>query len=214
MLDWFRALMPKEDRFFDLFDAHAQTLVDGAAALRRLIEGGEGVAAATRAIAIHEENADGITRDALLAVRRSFITPFDRSDIQALVSTLDDTIDQMQKTAKAAQLFEVTRFEPPMGEMAGIIVEAAARTREAVPLLRSVGDNATRLNELTEAVIELEGQADDVHGAGLKALFLAARGGDPMAYLVGSEIYDHLEKVMDRFEDVANRISSIVVEHV
>jgi uncharacterized protein len=214
MLGWFRALMPKEDRFFDLFEAHAQTLVDGASALEALTKGGEGVADACRTIAIHEERADQITRDALLAVRRSFITPFDRSDIQALVSTLDDTIDQMQKTAKAAQLFEVSRFEPPMGEMASLIVEAAARTREAVPLLRAVGSNATRLNDLTEAVIRLEGRADDVHGAGLKSLFLAARGSDPMTYLVGSEIYDHLERVMDRFEDVANRISSIVVEHI
>lgn len=214
MLGWFRALMPKEERFFDLFDAHAQTLVDGAAALRELMAGGDRVAGACRTIADHEERADQITRDALLAVRRSFITPFDRSDIQALVSTLDDTIDQMQKTAKAVQLFEVTRFEPPMREMADIIVDAAARTREAIPLLRSVGDNAGRLSALTEVVIQLEGRADDVHNKGLKALFLASRQTDPMGFIVGAEIYDHLEKVMDRFEDVANRMSSILVEHL
>ena len=80
-------------------------------------------------------------------------------------------------------------------------------------MLRGLGEKAAALNSLTERVIELEGRADDLHNAGLKALFKASRQ-DPMAFLVGSELYDHLEKVMDRFEDVANQISSIVVEHV
>jgi predicted phosphate transport protein (TIGR00153 family) len=213
MLGWFRALMPKEDRFFGLFDRHAATLVEGARALTGLLEGGDAVTRCAAEIARAEEAADEITREALNAVRRTFITPFDRSDIQDLVATLDDTIDQMQKTAKAAQLFEVFTFEAPMREMGGIILEAATITNEAVPLLRAIGDNATRLNALTERVIQLEGRADDVHNRGIKALYLASRS-DPMAFIVGSEIYDHLEKVMDRFEDVANRISSILVEHL
>ena len=218
MLGWFRTLMPKEDRFFSLFDRHAQTLVDGAGALQELMRDGGALEASCRAVAEHEEKADEITRETLLAVRRTFITPFDRSDIQALVSALDDTIDQMQKTAKAVQLFEIRRFEPAMREMGAIIVEAAAVTNQAVPLLRSIGENATRLNELTEKVIQFEGRADDVHNKGVKSLFLATRAAedavDPMAFIIGSEVYDHLEKVMDRFEDVANRISSILVEHL
>jgi hypothetical protein len=213
MLAWFRALMPKEDRFFDLFERHAATLVDGAAALRALLDGTQDVQAACREIAEHEDNADAITREALLAVRRTFITPFDRSDIQALVGSLDDAIDQMLKTAKAVQLFEVTAFEQAMRQMGAVIQEAASVVAEALPKLRAMGENATALNTLTERVIRLEGQADDLHNAGLKSLFRASRQ-DPMAFLVGSEIYDHLEKVMDRFEDVANQISSIVVEHV
>ena len=212
MLGWFRALMPKEEGFFTLFEQHATTLVEGARALKSLMDGGA-ISASCEAIARHEEEADEITRQALLAVRRTFITPFDRSDIQDLVSSLDDTIDQMQKTAKAVQLFEVTRFQPPMQQMAAIILEAATVTAEAVPLLRSIGENATRLNTLTERVIQLEGEADDTHNKGLKALFLASQQ-DAMGFIVGAEVYDHLEKVMDRFEDVANRISSIVVEHL
>ncbi|SDO34148.1 hypothetical protein SAMN05216360_12011 [Methylobacterium phyllostachyos] len=213
MLAWFRALMPKEDRFFDLFERHAATLVDGAAALRALLDRTQDVPVAYQAIADHEDKADAITREALLAVRRTFITPFDRGDIQALVGSLDDAIDQMLKTAKAVQLFEVTTFEPPMREMGAVIEEAAAVVAEALPKLRALGENATALNALTERVIQLEGRADDLHNAGLKALFRASRQ-DPMAFLIGSELYDHLEKVMDRFEDVANQISSIVVEHV
>ncbi|MDX7952491.1 DUF47 domain-containing protein [Lichenihabitans sp. Uapishka_5] len=213
MLGWFRALMPKEDRFFGLFERHAQTLVDGAEALDRLLSGRDSVPAACRDIALHETRADDITRETLLAVRRTFITPFDRGDIQALVTALDDGIDQMQKTAKAVQLFEVTTFDPAMREMGTIILEAATVTREAVPLLRSIGQNATRLNGLTERVIELEGRADDVHNGGLKALFVAS-GEAPMRFIVGQEVLGHLEKVMDRFEDVANQISSILVEHL
>ena len=213
MLAWFRALMPKEDRFFDLFERHAATLVDGAVALRALLDGTQDVPTACAAIAAREDEADAITRDALLAVRRTFITPFDRGDIQALVGSLDDAIDQMLKTAKAVQLFEVVAFEPAMREMGVVIQEAAQVTAEALPKLRALGENAAALNTLTERVIELEGRADDLHNAGRKSLFKASSL-DPMAFLVGSELYDHLEKVMDRFEDVANQISSIVVEHV
>lgn len=213
MLGLFRALMPKEDRFFELFERHAATLVEGAAALRTLLDGTVEVPEACRAIARHEDRADAITREALLAVRKSFITPFDRGDIQAFVTALDDTIDQMQKTAKTVELFEVRSFTPPMREMGVVIQEAAQVMAEAVPLLRALGTNAASLNRLTERIIELEGRADDIHNAGLKALFRAS-GENAMAFLVGSEIYDHLEKVMDRFEDAANQISSIVVEHV
>ncbi|WP_267360580.1 MULTISPECIES: DUF47 family protein [unclassified Methylobacterium] len=213
MLSWFRALMPKEDRFFDLFEQHAGTLVDGAASLRALLDGTQDIPVACRAIAEHEDKADAVTRDALLAVRRTFITPFDRGDIQALVGSLDDAIDQMLKTAKAVQLFEVTTFEPSMRQMGAVIQEAAAVVAEALPKLRSLGENAAALNALTERVIQLEGQADDLHNEGVKMLFRASRQ-DPMAFLVGSGLYDHLEKVMDRFEDVANQVSSIVVEHV
>jgi predicted phosphate transport protein (TIGR00153 family) len=214
MLRWFQAMMPKEDRFFGMFDRHAQTLVDGAQALRDLLHGGEAIPEACRRIFAHEEAADAITREVLLAVRRSFITPFDRGDIKELITALDDAIDQMQKTAKAITLFEVDTFEPPMLEMAGIIVRAAELTVEAVGLLSSVSNNAARINAVAEEITRIEERADQMYDAGIKALFQANRGGDAMAFIVGSEIYDHLEKVVDRFEDVANRISGIVIEHV
>lgn len=213
MLGWFRALMPKEDSFFGLFERHAKTLREGAAELTGLLEGGGAVPERCRAISRLEEQADEITREALLAVRRTFITPFDRSDIQNLVGSLDDAIDQMQKTAKTVTLFEVRTFEPQMREMGAVIVEAAAIIEEAMPLMRSIGQHSARLNELTERVIQLEGQADDLQNTGLAALYKTSSG-DAMAFIVGMEIYDHLEKVMDRFEDVANRISAILVEHL
>ncbi len=214
MLGLFKAVMPKEDKFFDLFSAHARTLVDGANALHDLMQGGDGVEAAGARVYQHEEEADEITRQVMQAVRRSFITPFDRSDIQDLTTSLDDAIDQMRKTAKVVSLFEVKTFEPQMREMAKIIVQAAELTVQAVALLPDMRKNAQRLTELAVRVTQIEEQADQMYDQGRKALFLAHRGGDPMTFIVGVDIYSHLEKVVDRFEDVANRISGIVVEQV
>ena len=214
MLGWFRAIMPREERFFDLFARHAQTLSAGAEALRGVLQGGESVPHYCQIIADREHEADEITREVMQAVRRTFITPFDRSDIQGLISSMDDAIDQMHKTGKAIILFELRSFEPPMREMGDIIVEAARLVGEATPLLRAVGKHAGRLTEIAETVVRIEDRADQMHERGRKELFLAHRGGDAMAYLVGNEIYEHLEKVMDRLEDVANKISAIVIEHV
>ncbi len=212
MLRWFQALMPKEERFFGLFDRHARTLVDGAEALRKVLAGGDGVVDACRQVISFENDADAIARDVLALTRRSFITPFDRSDIQDLIGSLDDAIDQMQKTAKAIVLFEVGAFEPQMAQMGDVIVQAAGLTVEAVALLGALRQQAGKLNTLTEAIIRLEDNADGLHDIGIKALYVKHRAGNAMDYIVGIEIYDHLEKVMDRFEDVANRISGIVIE--
>jgi len=214
MLRWFQALMPREDRFFQLFNRHAETLAEGAEALRQLLDGGAGVEAACRRVMSLENQADAIAREVLLLVRRVFITPFDRSDIKDLISTLDDTIDQMQKTAKAVLLFEVGTIEPEMVEMGERIRQAAKLTVDAVGLLGSLRENAARLNAITEEIIRLEDDADTLNDNGIKALFKRHRDGNAMDYLVGIEIYDHLEKVMDRFEDVANRISGIVIEQM
>src|SRR5512143_2668242 len=107
MLRWFQALMPREERFFDLFEAHARTLCGGARALRDLLaEGGDETPARCADIARFEAEADDLTREVMLAVRRTFISPFDRADIRDLISSMDDAIDQMHKTAKAITLLE------------------------------------------------------------------------------------------------------------
>jgi predicted phosphate transport protein (TIGR00153 family) len=213
MLGWFHAIMPKEDRFFEYFIRHAEIVVAGAEALRGLLQGGESVSHYCKIIVEREAEADEVTRQVMIAVRRTFITPFDRTDIQDLASSLDDAIDQMNKTAKVITLFEVNQFAPQMQQMGEIILLTAKLVLEAMPLLRSIGRNAPRLNNLTEGVIKLEERADQLHDDGRKALFLASNG-DPMKFMIGSEIYDHLEKVVDRFEDVSNEVNSIVVDHL
>jgi predicted phosphate transport protein (TIGR00153 family) len=214
MLNWFRALMPKDDRFFELFARHSQTVVAGAIALQGLLEGGETVEGYAREIVKQEEKADAITREVLLAVRRTFITPFDRSDIQDLIQSMDDAIDQMQKTVKTITLFEVRSFDPLMREMGKTIVNAAELTAKAIPLLAAIGTHAAQLGAFAEEIMRVEGRADELHDEGLKALFRQHGTSNAMAYMIGSEIFGHLESVVDRFEDVANRVNSIVIENV
>lgn len=213
-MQWFHALMPKEEQFVQHFCRHAETLVAGAQALRLLLNGDD-IDKHSTDIMRHEDDADQVARDTMLAVHKTFITPFDRGDITALVGSLDDAIDQMKKTAKAIHLYEVKTFEPFMREMADVIVEAATLTREAMPLMHNMRKHVPAINDLHHRIIKAEEKADQIYDRGMKALFLSARDAkDPMAYIVGAEIYDHLEKVVDRFEDVANRISGILVENL
>ena len=207
--------MPREEQFVALHQRHAATLVDGAHALRSLLDGGPGMEEASAEIMRHEQTADVIARETLQAVRRTFITPFDRSDIKELTNSLDDSIDQMQKTAKAITLFEVKTFEPEMREMADMVVKCAHLTVEAMSLMHNMQRNSVRLHAITEEITHIEERSDDVNDQGMKALFLARReASDPMGFIVGAEIYDHLEKVVDRFEDVANRVSAILIENL
>ncbi len=213
MIGLFQALMPREDKFFDLFDRHAATLTLGARALRELLDGGDGATACCARIMRHEGEADIVAAETTDALRKSFITPFDRSDIQDLSAALDDAIDQMQKTAKASLLFEVQSFEPAMREMGDIVVEAAALTVQAIGMLKDMQKHRVSINALAARIIELEDQADAIHDRGLKAL-LHERQKDPMGFIIGREIYSQLEKVVDRFEDVAKRFSGILIEHL
>lgn len=215
MLGWFQALMPKETRFSGLFERHSALVVAGAEALRAMLQGGEHIERYCREISERETEADDVTREVLVAVRRTFITPFDRGDIQDLVTSLDDAIDQMNKTAKIVTLFEVKGFEPQMRDMGELTLLAARLVHDAMPLLANIGKNAGRLNDLTAEVIRLEEESDHLHEQGRRALFLASREGhDPMRFVIGTEIYDHLEKVMDRLEDVSKEISALVVDHL
>ena len=210
---WFHALLPREYGFFDQFEAHARLLVLGAEALRELLNGGPGVAAACADIVRHEEAADEITRGVFLAIRRTFITPFDRGDIRELTTALDDAIDQMQKTAKSITLFEVTSFQPQMRELGDLAIQAAYLTLEATQLLRDMRRNSARLNAIAEAVTRIENRSDEVYDAGMKALFAKSQA-KPMDFIVGADILDHLEKVIDRFEDVSNGVSGILIENL
>jgi len=214
MMRWFRALLPREERFFDLFARHAQTVVKGAEALQDMLRGGDETPVYCQRVNQYENDADNITREVLTAVRRTFITPFDRGDIKNLITAMDDAIDQMQQTAKAVILFEVRTFEPPMREIGTLLVDCANLVVRALPLLQSIGQNVAALNAITEELTKLEGRVDDLHDIGLKELFLKHRSANTMDFIVGNEIYDHLEKVADRFDDVANEISSIVIEQV
>jgi predicted phosphate transport protein (TIGR00153 family) len=212
MLHWFQRLMPRQELFFPLFERHADVLLAGARALRDMLKGGD-TSRRCRDVMAQELKADDITRDVMVAIRTSFITPFDRADIKNLITSMDDAIDQMQQTAKAIVLFEMTSFAPEMQAMTDAVVECAELVQRAVPLLASVGSNASTLNELCLQITRIEERADDIHDRGLKKLYEKAKGGDPMDFVRGNAIYGHLEESVDRFDDVANEIQGIVIEH-
>ncbi|HVV95155.1 MAG TPA: DUF47 domain-containing protein [Hyphomicrobiales bacterium] len=214
MLQWFYALMPKEPRFFALFEQHAAILSAGARALRAMLDGGDAVAERCAEVLRREKEADEVTRQVMLAVRSTFITPFDRGDIKDLITSMDDAIDQMQKTAKAITLFEVTSFTDEMRSVGNCIVSCAGLVERAVPLLATMTKDSQQLIDLCVQITRIEGEADDLHERGLKNLYLATQKENAMAFFMGNEIYDHLEKVVDRFDDVANQIQGVVIEHV
>lgn len=214
MLGWFQALMPKEQRFFELFAQHSKAVLAGAEALRCMLDGGDAVPRHFQTVMDREHDADSITREVLIAVRRTFITPFDRGGVKDLITAMDNTIDQMQKTAKTILLFDQRTFTPQQKEMADAIVQCAGLVREATPLLSSINTNAGRLSEISERLSQIEGRTDEQHDLGLQELYRANQPSNSMAFFVGVEIYDHLEKVVDRFDDVGNEISGVVIENV
>lgn len=214
MISLFKKLMPREDKFFDYFQAHTKTVVGAADAMKALLAGEGDLEAHCKRIVTLEHEADEITREVLQAVRRSFITPFDRGDIKDLIQSLDDAIDMMHKTVKTIRLYEQISFDPGMRDIGVMIAECARLISEAVPLLDKIGQNAHRLAEIAEEITRVEGRSDEAYEKGLKDLFHRHGKSDPMAYIIGAEIYGELEKVVDRFEDVANEISGIVIENV
>ncbi len=213
MFGWFQKLLPQEGNFFDLFERQAATLVAGSDALARLLQGGDDLADHVREIEEREHEADAITREVLHTVRRTFLTPFDRGAITDLIATMDDAIDEMQHVAGAVDLYNIRSFEPEMKDMAGIIVDAARLTAEAISLLRRVADNGPRLHELTERLVRMEGHADEINAAGLRRLFKEAKKDDALHFITRQEMFKRLERVVDRFEDIANEIDGLVIDH-
>ena len=214
MLDWFKKLMPKEEKFFDLFEAQAAKAKEAARSLRAIVDGGPDMLANCAKLSRQEEEADQIAYEVMQAIRRSFITPFDRSDIKALSGALDDAIDQMNKTGKTVMLYDVQSFEPNMKAMADKVIAMAELIAKGLPMMRNVGQNSAKLHALTGELTKLEGESDELNDKGLRELFKGAAQQNPLAFVIGSELYDHLEKVCDRFEDVAHVMNDIVIEHV
>ncbi len=213
MFGWFQRLLPKKGDFFGLFEAHAATLVEAAAALREMAEDGQSPQATLAAVHDHEHRADDIIREVLHEVRLTFLTPFDRGAITDLIGAMDDAIDEMLAAARAIDLYELRELRPEMKQIVDLIAEAASVTSTAVPLLRNVGRNGKQLHELTARLVELEGQADELHAAGLKVAFQEFSKTNSMQFAINREVFKNLERVTDAFEDVANEIDGIVIDH-
>ena len=213
MLQWFQRLLPRQNVFFPAFERHAAVMVKTALALRHLVAGDQLKLRFQEIIALEHE-ADTIAREVLLGLRTTFITPFDRADIQSLITSMDDSVDECKATAKAIMLFEVTKFEPDMRTMADAIVECSELAQRAVVKLSDVARNAAELNEICLQITRIEGDADDAYDRGLELLYQKVKAGNALDFIRGSEIYKHLEDTVDSLDDIADEIQGIVIEHV
>ena len=214
MLQWFQRLMPRQNVFFPAFERHAALIVKAAMALREMVVDGDQLKLRFQEVLELEHEADNIAREVLIGLRTSFITPFDRADIQSLITSMDDSVDQCKQAAKAIMLFEVTTFEPEMRTMADATVECAELVQRAVSMLSNVASNAAELNEIGLQITRIEGNADDSYDRGLELLYQKVKGGDAIEFIRGSEIYRHLEDTVDSLDDVGDEIQGIVIEHV
>ena len=212
MFNWFQALLPRTGDFFGMFERHSATLVAAANALSELVDERSPPEGHIAEINRREHEADDIIREVLRSVRQTFLTPFDRGAITSLIGKMDDAIDEMQDTARAISLYELKSFEPEMKRMVKIITEAADLTARAIPMLRDITRNGSKIHGLTEKIVQLESDADVVHAVGLKKAF-QQHSATPMQFMVAREIYKHLERITDAFEDVANEIDGIVIDH-
>jgi predicted phosphate transport protein (TIGR00153 family) len=159
-----------------------------------------------------EGEADVIARDTLIALHRAFITPFDRSDIHALITALDDTVDLIEDVAQTAALYKVEHFSPRMREFVVMIKAGARLIEEAIPLMNDITPNADRINNLCEQIGKIESDGDRLLRLALSELI--AEKPDAITFLGRKEVYDLLETVTDRCDDVANLIEGVVLDHV
>lgn len=209
----FRSLMPKEEGFIEHFVAHSGRIVAAADVLTALMAADQKDRSARFAeLTAIEKEADAISRRTIVAVHRAFITPFDRSDIHALSNALDDTVDLIEEVAQAADLYRIDSFSPYMRDLGKLIQDAARLIVELTPLLTNISGNAPQIVTLCERVSKIESAADDVL---LKAMSdLIAEKPDTIDFLGRKEVYELLEAVTDRCDDVADVIEGIVLDHV
>ena len=203
-------LLPRDQRFFDLFTASATLSVQAARYLGDLLEKDEaGRAAIADTIKKLERDADQVTHDVVSRLDRTFITPLDREDIHLLASRLDDIMDMIDGIARRSQIFKLGPSPDGAVLLADVIRRASAQLLDAV---RVLGDGRPRT--VLAACVEvkrLEEEGDALYHTWLGRLFDETN--DPVRLMKWKEIYDSLERTLDVAEDVANVLESVVIKH-
>ncbi|MEN9763358.1 MAG: hypothetical protein RI906_3184 [Pseudomonadota bacterium] len=209
----FGRLMPREGRFFDLFNRHADEIIVGGQALALLMANYGDVAARrgpVESIDQAEKRADKITHETIRLLHETFITPFDREDIHKLISNMDDILDLIQDVAESATLYDLQRITPEAQQLAELTEMCCVRVQSAVAMLSSM-DNAEAILRICREIDQLESDADRVMRAGMSKLF---RDESDVRQLIKLKaIYELLEAVSDKCEDVANLIEGVVLEN-
>jgi len=203
-------LLPREGKFFELFDAHADRIVEGARELAAMITSFSELDAHAQRIDGAERAADKITHEAITLLHRTFITPFDREQIHGLITAMDDILDLMQDVAESIVLYDLQRVTPEAKQLAEICEMCCERVKSAVSMLANVRQPQAIL-KTCEEIDRLESDADRVMRAAMSKLF---RDESDVKQLIKLRtIYDLLESITDRCEDVANIVEGIVLEN-
>lgn len=202
--------MPREGRFFELFNAHAEQIVLGARELVNLMASTDSPNGPAQAIDQAENRADKITHETIALLHRTFITPFHREDIHQLITGMDDILDLMQDVAESVVLYDVRRITPEAKQLADICLMACDRMKSAVGLLADMR-NAKGILQTTQEIDKLESEADRVMRSAMSKLF--RNEPDVRELIKLRSIYDQLETITDRCEDVANVLEGIVLEN-
>lgn len=215
-LNLFSRLMPREESFTVLFCEQTSRIVAAAAELQRMIEGDGPNDAAVTSIRSIEMDADAVAKKIFVAANRTFNAPIDREDILGLAHDLDDAVDLIEDTAKGIQRYEVRDFPPEMQAMADAVVTSAEVLQEVMPLLDAITAEHKKIFALCEKIGQIEGQADECFDAGLTHLRTQLRAGevDTISYIDRKELYELLEQVVDKCDDVANVLQTITAKHV
>lgn len=206
--------MPTEGKFFDLFNAHAEQISAGGRELAALMSAlGEKYETAdehAKLIDAIETRADQITHETVLLLHRSFITPFDRDSIHQMISRMDDILDLIQDVAESLVLYDIRKASQEARQLAEICQSCCERVRSVVELLPNM-DHAPAILKTCAEIDQLESDADRVMRAAISRLFRDEA--DVRQVIKLKTLYELLETVTDRCEDVANIVEGIVLEN-
>jgi hypothetical protein len=203
-------LMPREGKFFDLFNAHADRIVEGSRELAAMIGTFSDLDAHAQRIDAAERAADKITHETIALLHKTFITPFDRDQIHQLINTMDDILDLIQDVAESVALYDLRSVTPEAKQLAEICQACCERVKTTISLLPDIKRSEAILKYCQE-IDRLESDADRVMRSALSKLFREEN--DLKQVMKLRVIYDLLETITDRCEDVANVVEGIVLEN-
>ena len=203
-------LMPREGKFFDLFNAHAERIVEGSRELNAMIGKFSDLDAHAQRIDAAERAADKITHETITLLHKTFITPFDREQIHQLITTMDDILDLIQDVAESVALYDLRKVTPEARQLAEICQMCCDRVKTTVSLLPDIKRSEAIL-KCCEEIDRLESDADRVLRSAMQKLF--REESDLKQVMKLRVIYDLLESITDRCEDVANVVEGIVLEN-
>jgi predicted phosphate transport protein (TIGR00153 family) len=204
-------LMPRGDKFFDLFEVSSKNMVRAAQSLKDLIYSWDCIDQKLEEMDKIEHQGDTITHEIMFQLNRSFITPFDREDIGLLANSLDDVTDLIQATADTMVLYKVKEPGKRARELADIIVQITTEVENVMPGLRHHNANLEKILNSCVEINRLENVADKIYRTALKELFEDSN--DIADIIKWREIYEHMESATDMCEDVANVIEGVALKH-